>query len=123
PIGTRCRTTSSGGSPTESSMKSEGSTASSTTFRASRRRRSSGNDAMKRALLAFGLAVPLTACGHAPIVETVSMRMQGGPPNATVTIDERIVGSLDVIAARGVALPPGRHRVSVEAPGYFPWDQ
>jgi hypothetical protein len=26
------------------------------------------------------------------------------------------------VAARGVALPPGRHRITVEKVGYFPWD-
>lgn len=51
------------------------------------------------------------------------MRMIGGPPNATVTIDDVFVGRLDLVAARGVALPAGTHRVSVEAPGYFPWDR
>ena len=26
------------------------------------------------------------------------------------------------VQARGVALPPGRHRITVERSGYFPWD-
>ena len=51
------------------------------------------------------------------------MRMVGSPPNATVTIDDIFVGPLDFVSARGVALPPGAHRVSVEAPGYLPWDR
>jgi hypothetical protein len=54
---------------------------------------------------------------------TVSMRMQGSPPDATVTIDDQYVGPLVVVAARGVALPAGPHRISVEMPGYFPWDR
>jgi PEGA domain len=58
--------------------------------------------------------------GRAP---TVSMRMQGSPPDATVTIDDHYVGPLAVVAARGVALPMGSHRISVEAEGYFPWDR
>jgi hypothetical protein len=49
--------------------------------------------------------------------------MKGGPPQATVTVDDQIVGSLELVAARGVALPPGVHRISVEAPGYLPWDK
>jgi hypothetical protein len=40
-----------------------------------------------------------------------------------VTIDDQFVGTLDVVAARGVALPPGTHRVTVEAPGFFPVDK
>jgi hypothetical protein len=51
------------------------------------------------------------------------MRMAGSPPNASVTIDDIFVGRLDMVQARGVALPVGSHRVSVEAPGYLPWDK
>ncbi len=66
----------------------------------------------------------LVACG-APgngAQKTTSLRMTGSPPDARVTVDDQIVGSLDMVEARGVALPPGKHRVSVEAPGYFPYD-
>ncbi len=49
--------------------------------------------------------------------------MRGEPPQAMVTIDDRIVGRLDVVAARGVAVAPGAHRISIEAEGYFPWDK
>ncbi|HSQ68280.1 MAG TPA: PEGA domain-containing protein [Polyangiaceae bacterium] len=63
------------------------------------------------------------ACGGANAApRTVSLRMAGTPADARVTVDDQIVGTLDVVAARGVALPPGKHRVSVEAPGYFPYD-
>jgi hypothetical protein len=65
----------------------------------------------------------LAACGPAKEPRTVSLRMIGAPPNASVTIDDQFVGTLDVVAARGVALPPGQHRVSVEAAGFFPFDQ
>jgi hypothetical protein len=72
-----------------------------------------------------GLALLATACGNvvtASQARAVSVRFQGGPPNATVTIDDQLVGPLDVVAARGVALTPGKHRVSVEANGFLPWD-
>jgi hypothetical protein len=54
---------------------------------------------------------------------TASLHMHGTPPDATVTIDEEMVGSLAVVAVRGVALPEGTHQVTVQAPGYFPWDK
>jgi hypothetical protein len=54
---------------------------------------------------------------------TVSLRMHGTPLDAAVTIDEEFVGPLAVVAVRGVALPPGTHQITVEAPGYFPWDR
>ena len=66
----------------------------------------------------------LVACGP-PTPKTVSMRLtsSGGPKTASVTVDDQFVGTLDIVAARGVALPPGRHRVTVEAPGHLPWDK
>jgi len=53
---------------------------------------------------------------------TVSLRVQGNVADAQVTIDDIPVGVLAFVAARGVALPPGRHRVTVERTGYFAWD-
>jgi hypothetical protein len=49
--------------------------------------------------------------------------MAGGPPNALVTIDDIVVGRLDVVSARGVAIPVGKHHLTVEAPGFFPFDK
>jgi len=86
-----------------------------------------GVSGVKRPLLAglaaIVLAAVLPACGQPREPKTVSMRMVGSPPNASVTIDDIFVGRLDTVAARGVALPVGTHRVSVEAPGYLPWDK
>jgi hypothetical protein len=56
-------------------------------------------------------------------VMTSSLRMHGTPPDAMVTIDEQLVGPLAVVAARGVALRPGTHQVTVEAAGFFPMDR
>ena len=33
------------------------------------------------------------------------------------------IGPLGYVAARGVRLPAGKHRISIEKPGYFPWDR
>ncbi|MDB4936210.1 MAG: hypothetical protein JWP87_3182 [Labilithrix sp.] len=69
------------------------------------------------------VALALAACGPPGAPKTVSMRMAGGPANASVTVDDIFVGTLDVVSKRGVALPPGTHRISVEAPGHLPWDK
>lgn len=69
----------------------------------------------------LALAAPIGCGPKTP--PTVSMRMTGAPKNASVTIDDEFVGTLDVVSARGVALPPGKHRITVEAAGYFPWDK
>jgi PEGA domain len=67
------------------------------------------------------------AAGCAPAKEpsrpTVSLRIRGGPSDATVIIDDEPLGSLEFVAAHGVALPPGVHLLTVRAPGYFPWDR
>ena len=55
--------------------------------------------------------------------QKVSLRMKGNVRDASVTIDDQYVGALAYVAARGVALPPGKHRITVEKTGYFPWDR
>jgi hypothetical protein len=52
----------------------------------------------------------------------VSLRMHGTPADAVVIIDDEAVGTLELVQARGVALPVGVHHVTVKAQGYFPWD-
>jgi hypothetical protein len=72
----------------------------------------------------FALFAFVVACG-APgngASKTISLRMTGTPVDARVTVDDQIVGTLDMVQARGVAMPPGQHRVSVEHEGYFPFD-
>lgn len=78
-----------------------------------------------RVVAPLSLALLLGACAEARSAPkpTVSLRMQGTPPEALVIIDEEAVGQLDFIGLHGVALPPGLHHVSVKARGYFPWDR
>jgi hypothetical protein len=45
------------------------------------------------------------------------------PPDASVVIDEQYVGPLGYVAAHGVRLRLGEHRVSVTKAGYFPYDR
>lgn len=72
---------------------------------------------------ALALALLVAACSPAKEPKHVSFRMVGSPPNATVTIDDIFVGRLETVQKRGVALPVGPHHLTVEAPGYFPFDQ
>ncbi len=86
------------------------------------------NRAVGTAFLALcvGCFGGLTAgCGQpqTPGKATVSLRMQGSPADALVIIDEELVGQLDFVALRGVALPPGVHHITVKAHGYFPLDK
>ena len=53
-----------------------------------------------------------------------SIRVRGAtPPDAMVIVDDQPIAPLGVVARRGLAVLHGRHRDSVERPGYFPWDR
>jgi hypothetical protein len=47
----------------------------------------------------------------------------GTPGSALVYVDEHYIGTLAAVAARGLRLPEGEHRISVEKVGYFPYDR
>jgi hypothetical protein len=68
------------------------------------------------------LGLAILGCAAEP-PRTTSLRVQGAPGDASVTIDDRYLGVLGYVARRGVALPPGKHRVTVEKAGFFPWDR
>lgn len=81
----------------------------------------------------FGVALSLTmlwvgaglsGCQvHRAAVHLSMERAALTPRDASVYIDEQFVGYLGVVAARGVRLPEGEHRITVEKVGFFPWDQ
>jgi hypothetical protein len=75
-----------------------------------------------RVWLLLGAAVAASACVPSE-PKTVSLRMTGDTPDASVTIDGQYIGALGFVAKRGVAMPPGKHEILVEKPGYFPWDR
>jgi hypothetical protein len=77
------------------------------------------------ALCAVALAAPLTGCATQGLRPAVSMQMavtEGTPKSALVYIDEQYIGTLGYVARRGVRLPEGEHRISIEKAGYFPYD-
>ena len=75
------------------------------------------------ALVAALASVACTPAQNGGRPPTISLRMQGTPKDATVTVDEEAVGPLDFVAAHGIALPIGVHHVTVSAAGYFPLDR
>jgi hypothetical protein len=60
---------------------------------------------------------------HRAAVRLSLERAGSTPRDASVYIDEQFVGFLGVVAARGVRLPEGEHRITVEKVGFFPWDE
>ena len=68
-------------------------------------------------------ALVVVACQAQRAAVKLSLeRAAATPRDASVYIDEQFVGFLGVVAARGVRLPEGEHRITVEKVGYFPWD-
>lgn len=68
-------------------------------------------------------AVCLSACqGATSTPKRVVLRLQGTPQQAEVLVDEQRVGTLGEVGERGLAIPAGIRRVTVQAPGYFPQD-
>ena len=76
---------------------------------------------MKRALAAAALF--FAACTPNYGDRPVRVAMRGAPLDATVTVDDQLVGKLGTVVRYGLKLLPGRHHITVERPGYFPWDK
>ena len=74
-------------------------------------------------LLSLSSCQILGANAEPPAVPLSLERSAKSPRDAVVTIDEEYIGPLGYVAARGVKLPAGKHRISIEKPGYFPWDR
>jgi hypothetical protein len=78
------------------------------------------------AALALLLLLSLSSCEQGvgrPAVSLSLAREAESPRDAAVLIDEEYIGQLGYVAARGVRLPIGKHRITIEKPGYFPWDR
>lgn len=71
----------------------------------------------------FGTTLALGCAGAPPKPALVPLRLEGGPPDAQITVNERYCCMLGETAKAGLRLRPGTYRISVEKAGYFPWDQ
>jgi hypothetical protein len=76
---------------------------------------------MRLVLLAPILAGLVLGCASAP--PNSSLKMSGAMGDAAVTIDDQLIGTLKYIEKHGVSLAPGKHRLTVEKSGYFPYDK
>ncbi|MFI5301798.1 MAG: PEGA domain-containing protein [Polyangiales bacterium] len=76
--------------------------------------------------IAFTIALSMSSAACAPPKPpTTSLRLApaaDAPAEAQVTIDDEAIGSLAYVTKHGVALPPGKHRITIELEGYLPWD-
>jgi hypothetical protein len=78
-------------------------------------------------LLGLGASGSLAATGCAgALPPTTSLRLapaSGAPRNARVVVDDQELGPLWYVTEHGVAMPAGKHRITIEADGYLPWDR
>lgn len=80
----------------------------------------------RRALFVGIVALFALACQPGVGRPAVSLSLKRGaktPADASVYIDEEYVAPLGYVAARGVRLPVGEHRITIVRDGYFPWDR
>jgi hypothetical protein len=78
---------------------------------------------MSRALAAIALVV-LAACSGVQRIPDppAELRVVAVPPTAIVYVNERFAGTARVLDKKPVRMKPGKKRVTVQAPGYFPHD-
>jgi PEGA domain len=84
------------------------------------------NKSMKRTLMGFALWLGLVqggwGCAHAPLGGAVAFRVEANVPDATVLIDDVMVGKVSDWAQDGKQsrhIRPGFHRVELRHPGYY----
>ena len=84
---------------------------------------------VKRSALRIGISLAAVfalwgsaGCRATPQPTPAGLRILADPPDARVYIDDRFVASAQLLSRRAHTLPPGAHRVTVSAPGYFPHD-
>lgn len=77
-----------------------------------------------RALLLAALFFVACQSGVGRAAVSMSVKLSArSPGDASVFIDEEYVGPLGYVAAHGVRLPVGEHRITVQKDGFFPWDR
>jgi len=85
-------------------------------------RRSGRAPALAAVLFVLGsLLAGCPAGPQAPPPPTGGLRLEGAPPDALVTIDESLAGTIRQLGELPVLLHPGTYRVQVAAPGCFTW--
>lgn len=77
-----------------------------------------------RRLVASALCASLlAACAKQQTYAVHFKRAPETPGSASVIVDEQYIGPLSYVAAKGIRVAAGEHRISIEKDGYFPYDQ
>jgi hypothetical protein len=82
---------------------------------------------MTKILLLFALLVasvaPIASCAHSMPYGAVAFRVDSNVPEATVWVDDVLVGKASDWAKDGKHIRAGFHRIEVRAPGYYSFFQ
>ncbi len=73
-------------------------------------------------LLVLGATLGCATMGLKSAVHLSLEREKDTPRRALVYIDDQFIGTLDYVEKKGVRLPEGKHRISVQKNGYYPFD-
>lgn len=70
-------------------------------------------------LLAFTFTIAFAACAHVSPPAGVTLAVETNVPDATIWVDDVLVGTVSAWAREGRHVRPGFHRIEVRAPGHY----
>ncbi len=73
----------------------------------------------KTLLVVITFALGLASCAHLSTPAGVALRVESNVPDATIWIDDVLVGTVVAWAREGRHIRAGFHRVEIRAPGYY----
>jgi hypothetical protein len=78
---------------------------------------------LRRLLMGMALSLLVAGCAHTLEPGSVGVRVESNVPDATVYIDDLMVGRAADWKAEGHQIRSGFHRIEVRAPGYYSFFQ
>jgi hypothetical protein len=70
-------------------------------------------------LLVLTVAIALAACAHVSPPAGVTLAVETNVHDATIWVDDVLVGTVSAWAREGRHVRPGFHRIEVRAPGHY----
>jgi hypothetical protein len=67
----------------------------------------------------IAFALGLASCAHLSTPAGVALRVESNVPDATIWVDDVLVGTVAAWTREGRHLRAGFHRVEIRAPGYY----
>jgi hypothetical protein len=76
-------------------------------------------NASKTLALVFALSVSAVSCAHLSTPAGVTLHVEANVPEATIWVDDVLIGTVSAWAREGRHIRAGFHRVEIRAPGYY----